>query len=54
MRNMATIILGCAVISNAAVQAMAGAASRPAEVPQCEIVSVKRIWDAAPHNAFTT
>jgi len=27
--------------------------SRPAEPLACEIVSVKRIWDAAPHNAFT-
>jgi len=53
MRNMATVILGCAVVSGAAVQAMAGAASRPSEMSRCEIVSVKRIWDAAPHSAFT-
>ena len=24
-----------------------------ADAPQAEIVSVKKIWDAAPHNAFT-
>ncbi|MDM8005119.1 MAG: sialidase family protein [Phycisphaerae bacterium] len=53
MRRTASIALGCAVVWGVVGQVLAGPASRPADVPPCEIVSVKRIWDAAPHNAFT-
>ncbi|HPD29783.1 MAG TPA: hypothetical protein PLL20_07300 [Phycisphaerae bacterium] len=53
MRRTTVIGLACAVTSSVVALAQDAPASRPGDVPQCEIVSVKRIWDAAPHNAFT-
>ncbi|MGQ9649517.1 MAG: sialidase family protein [Phycisphaerae bacterium] len=53
MRSATTIGCACAAMWSVVAQALAEAASRPANGPECEIVSVKRIWDEGPHNAFT-
>lgn len=46
-RQFAVVLSHCLIVSAAAVAA--GAAEKPA----AKLLEVKKIWDAAPHNAFT-
>ncbi len=47
IRWFVTTILACSTVG------LIPNASRAAESPKPELVSVRKIWDQAPHNAFT-